>query len=515
MTPFQFDFQAIYHTIIDYKYRKMMRVLFLSLAATAAIGKKTEENVVLSTKAAQSDLKTVIKTAKTAVKDADSKMDTKEAEFELMAAKKIDEAVESGSAVYVQNTRASKTSTTPKFLVYKNAMENPTLNRRKLGGSPTKSPSSGLHKPTWRPSSKPAEHRTLSTREERLAQKVNADTHIATAVEAETKVETETVVEELKKEESINELEVLGENAKSAVKSAETTLDKNEAEFEVNQASAMEKAVESGAAVLVQNTRVPGSTKVKTAKFLVYNSEMENPILERQRRALAGTPTKSPSSGLHKPTWKPSSKPVEHSTKSAIGAALPRRKLAGSPTKSPSSGLHKPTWKPSSKPNEHRKLAGSPTKSPSSGLHKPTWKPSSKPAEHRTLKVNDNGDEVDCPPKEGEESSEPAGKSSSKQGASFILDAPEKQLNLMATGGKLMTSSYKAGSPTKSPSSGLHKPTWKPSSKPNEHRKLGSAAMKAAAKSSSSSSSSSSSDTSSATKKTIAASKVTLTDQLV
>ena len=33
---------------------------------------------------------------------------------------------------------------------------------RQLAGSPTKSPSSGLHKPTWRPSSKPAEHRMLT-----------------------------------------------------------------------------------------------------------------------------------------------------------------------------------------------------------------------------------------------------------------------------------------------------------------------------------------------------------------
>ena len=68
--------------------------------------------------------------------------------------------------------------------------------------------------------------------------------------------------------------------------------------------------------------------------------------------------------------------------------------------------------------------------------------------------MDENGDEVDCPPKEGVESSAPAGKSSSKKSASFILDAPEKQqLNLMATGGTI----YKAGSPTKSPSSGLHK----------------------------------------------------------
>ena len=319
---------------------------------------------------------------------------------------------------------------------------------------------------------------------------------MAAAEAAETKVETEAVIEDLKKEESTSEIDVLATNANAPVKPVETT-------------SATENA-----AVLLENTRVPGSTKVKTAKFEA--TKQLNLVATGGKLMTssykAGSPTKSPSSGLHKPTWKPSSKPAEH------------RKLAGSPTKSPSSGLHKPTWRPSSKPVEHsskssigaalprRKLAGSPTKSPSSGLHKPTWKPSSKPAEHRTLKVNDNGDEVDCPPKEGEESSAPAG----KQGASFILDAPAKgdsasapkQMNLMATGG----SSYKAGSPTKSPSSGLHKPTWKPSSKPNEHRKLGSAAMKAAAKSSSSSSSS---DAASTSKKTIVASKVTPTNSLV
>ena len=44
--------------------------------------------------------------------------------------------------------------------------------------------------------------------------------------------------------------------------------------------------------------------------------------------------------GLSPRCTPPTSKPVEH------------RNLAGSPTKSPSSGLHKPTWKPSSKPNE-------------------------------------------------------------------------------------------------------------------------------------------------------------------
>ena len=39
----------------------------------------------------------------------------------------------------------------------------------------------------------------------------------------------------------------------------------------------------------------------------------------------AANPTKSPSAGLHKPTWKPSAKPAEHASKQ--GAALPRRAL--------------------------------------------------------------------------------------------------------------------------------------------------------------------------------------------
>ena len=47
-------------------------------------------------------------------------------------------------------------------------------------------------------------------------------------------------------------------------------------------------------------------------------------------RNLASSPTKSPSSGLHKPTWKPSSKPVEHvASKTTVGAALPKHRELG------------------------------------------------------------------------------------------------------------------------------------------------------------------------------------------
>jgi len=72
--------------------------------------------------------------------------------------------------------------------------------------------------------------------------------------------------------------------------------------------------------------------------------------------------------GLSPRCTPPTSKPVEHKV---------RRILAGSPTKSPSSGLHKPTWKPSSKPNEHRSLSGKTDKPSEKGK-------TNKPAEKAT-----------------------------------------------------------------------------------------------------------------------------------
>ena len=182
--------------------------------------------------------------------------------------------------------------------------------------------------------------------------------------------------------------------------------------------------------------------------------------------------------GLSPRCTPPTSKPVEHRV---------QRSLAGSPTKSPSSGLHKPTWKPSSKPNEHRTLTNAhpgdlttstagkgafaevgPSKSPSTGIHKPTWKPtqgkpSGKPVE---------------PWKEGVESAHTEMKNSAHTDGEIVKEHSLRRL-----------SGYKAvGSPTKSPSTGIMKPTWKPSSKPQEDRKLKSSKTSSKAASSSSSS---------------------------
>ena len=164
-----------------------------------------------------------------------------------------------------------------------------------------------------------------STRETRASQKAaesSEEAVVLTTKEAKSSLKEE--VKEVKKD----------------LKSAKDSIDKREAEFEMKATKAIGEMVEKGDAVLVEDPRAV--SKGTTKKFMLYNEEMKNPVVSRR---LAGSPTKSPSSGLHKPTWKPSSKPNE------------RRNLAGSPTKSPSSGLHKPTWKPSSKPAEHRRLS--------------------------------------------------------------------------------------------------------------------------------------------------------------
>ena len=129
-------------------------------------------------------------------------------------------------------------------------------------------------------------------------------------------------------------------------------------------------------------------------------------------------PTKSPSSGIHKPTWKPSSittdqkkynlrKMIDLPSSPSIkeidlyqeNHSYPDHLSSHGnipPSKSPSSGLHKPTWKPTEAYHEGRirSLKGKaytyntiaqnsipPSKNPSSGTNKLTWKPSTKSIE--------------------------------------------------------------------------------------------------------------------------------------
>ena len=299
------------------------------------------------------------------------------------------------------------------------------VEHRKLAGSPTKSPSSGLHKPTWKPSSKPNEHRTLQTA-----------------------------------------------------------------------AAASGKKLQPPEGVDAKHPEVPVA-------------------------ATEGVPTKSPSAGLHKPTWKPSSKPAEHAVENTKVITSSTQIHDGPKTVRPSH-MEGEVDTGRGEPTVHRALSGykavgSPTKSPSTGIMKPTWKPSSKPQEDRKLTVRGKGKTekpVEGPPAPHQPApkgprilTEVRGKvtpsSSSVRGSKGKTEKPvegppaphaepkgPRKLSAVPVTkddadpchdglsprctpptSKPVEHRSLAGSPTKSPSSGLHKPTWKPSSKPAENSK--------------------------------------------
>ena len=215
------------------------------------------------------------------------------------------------------------------------------------------------------------------------------------------------------------------------------------------------------------------------------------PVEHNVKRSLAGSPTKSPSSGLHKPTWKPSSKPNEHRTLAAV-------KVIKDDADPCHDGLSPRCTPPTSKPVEHaskqaaalpRTLAAVPVKVTKDdadpchdGLSPRCTPPTSKPVEHRGL-----SSKTDKPSEKGKTNKPAEHASKSDVGAALPralsavpvtkddVDPCHDGLSPRCTPptSKPVEHNVKrslAGSPTKSPSSGLHKPTWKPSSKPNEHR---------------------------------------------
>jgi hypothetical protein len=237
---------------------------------------------------------------------------------------------------------------------------------RSLAGSPSKSPSSGLHKPTWRPSTKPNEHRRLSGHH---AKREAADEAKHADDPKFDKKEGKKIVE--KKADQL-------EDMKAAIKEEAGT-----------------KSSDEEARKAVKDTK---SGKGFDSKASSKDAE------DADSRRLHGytvipNPTTSPSTGIRKPTWKPSSKPNEDrrlSEKHTEYHAVTTKKSKKAANGARSPGSHEPTMTPRTmepteaaqpqKPyHDARMLAGTPSKSPSSGLHKPTWKPSSKPNERRGL----------------------------------------------------------------------------------------------------------------------------------
>ena len=438
----------------------------------------------------------------------------------------------------------------------------------KKAGTPTKSPSSGLHKPTWKPSSKPNEHRTLSavpvTKDDAdpchdglsprctpptskpvehaskqgaaLPRALKQDFLQTTAIlkSPEESLSAENL--EATKIHAANAQALAAQGGKDEGISTKKVLAEQQQETVYAVMAEEKKAASAGdsSSSSAKKAPAPAALYSKGGKVTTGKDEKADPchdglsprctpptskpVEHKVSRALAGSPTKSPSSGLHKPTWRPSSKPAEHRTLAAVrgkgktekpieGPPAPQPKLPSGPralsavpvTKDDADpchdGLSPRCTPPTSKPVEHqvkRQLSNAhpgdlttstagkgafaevgPSKSPSTGIHKPTWKPtqgkpSGKPVE---------------PWKEGVESSH----TESKNSAHTDGEMSKRRL-----------SGYKAvGGPTKSPSTGIMKPTWKPSSKPAERKLKSSSKTSKKADSSSSSSSKSSSKKSS------------------
>ena len=375
-------------------------------------------------------------------------------------------------------------------------------------GSPTKSPSSGLHKPTWKPSSKPVErssYKTTMLLEEVAAPKAAAAGGKAPAAGGKGVAPAGDVPSGASFTSGAKAAPAAAGGAKAAPAVMSATIFDTDASVpsvvdaavpavRSLQAPVTPAAPAAGKPVAQQASgpvapdadvsdadvadaappaggKAPAAGGAQAAPAAGAGAKAA-PVAALYSVMKGGAPTKSPSSGLHKPTWKPSSKPAERrslgsaamksakaSTKAAESTPVKKEAAPVDPPKVALVKDDKPAYskivardqeeevvskketKKSAKKEEkteksaksssahsHRELAGSPTKSPSSGLHKPTWKPSSKPAEHRKLAASAS-------------SNAHPGDVTTSQGGKGV---------------------FSAEGPSKSPSTGIHKPTWKP-----------------------------------------------------
>ena len=325
-----------------------------------------------------------------------------------------------------------------------------TQNLIKMASSPTKSPSTGLHKPTWKPSSKPAEHRTLSKKVEEVSTKkeAKADMKEKKSEIKEDKSEIKTLEKEVKsaktmikadKEVVINEetgrpygldedgvtvhapakgsklgqvegTVVAAANRKDA-KDLETSKTKVSRKLSIRseKAAALKESVSKGEKVAVKKSALKeAKSEIKEVAKEVKEVETEL-MTSKQAAKTAKKESKSESKSEKKESKsekkesksdakseKKSSKEADAEADAAAAAAeaeaeAAKEKKNADVTHDKVNGQHTETVDKhlEAQINKHRRLAGSPTKSPSTGLHKPTWRPSSKPAEHRELKKSD------------------------------------------------------------------------------------------------------------------------------
>ena len=326
--------------------------------------------------------------------------------------------------------------------------------RRQLGGSPTKSPSSGLHKPTWKPSSKPIErHRQLSAfgdfidkfafwrnapAESESSAVPASPAPVVDAAPATVAVPAAEAVAEPEEAPAAPEAPemVAAEEAAEEAAPAVMTTTASDVKLPRDQIGTglapghkqnepmyptvtnvpfpnVRESAAPGARVPIapkamQSTRSDSTEQADTqAKQIANKAKQMEEKLEAKvekmevkvEKVQAKVEKVKEEAHAEKPAYEEIVAPVQNKAtekaaqevaKAVAQASMTVAKPAPRAAGAPLMSAAKPLMTSSGKSS---KSGGIPSKSPSSGIHKPTWKPSSKPAEHHSnIKGKSKGD---------------------------------------------------------------------------------------------------------------------------
>ena len=304
---------------------------------------------------------------------------------------------------------------------------------RRLAGSPTKSPSSGLHKPTWRPSSKPVEHASKSEIGAALPRQLSLKDkkEELKAFQAAALVSTE---EESSSSASSSESDV-DQQLFSSKFSTSSTTNKSERVSKKADAKLKAKVVEEES---IKSSK--GEVKQDNDKALTLQAiEVKGDIKSSELKTAAKEASKSKSAVNDE---------VDFELNGVTGEQKKMTKWLAEAYES----------------SGHRQLSKADKEAANDAKHgndKLSKKESKKIIEKKVDQLEEKKSQV----KKATLSDNKA-KVSSRQ-----LENDKSTIKIAVL--------PKTGSdPTKSPSSGLHKPTWRPSAKPIENKKTDSVPSK-------------------------------------
>ncbi len=354
--------------------------------------------------------------------------------------------------------------------------------RRELGSSPTNSRSTGMHKPTWRPSSKPAEH---NIRSELGGQQTPAAKSALTSATAKWKDKTGSSANGATQSYS------------EAPKNLAPTPDSLHNAGVVVERTGNEGAVEETAAQVVYASTTAGGKQTgnrglnsmvdENTQFHITGDAVSTKAEKESKKESKEESKKESKKVLKKESKKESKEELKKELKKES-----KKELKKESKKELKKESKKESEKESTKEDKSEVLPSKNSlKKELKGIESEVKSVKAQVEEQKELlpKVTDEKEkkgikaEIKAEEKSLEADNEAiavveteAAKLVFSQGADFTKKGEERIARNAHTDPSAVGLDHRqlTGSPTKSPSTGLHKPTWKPSSKPAEHRQLSS-----------------------------------------